>query len=70
VPPDDALSLTDALIETHRLYGVVPPYHVAWRAVVAGEIPAARVGRVYRVSRAVLPKLAALARPRPEQPAA
>ena len=59
----DDLELPEALRETRALHGAAPSYHVLWRAVVEGRVPAGRLGNRYTVKRTDLPQVAALARP-------
>lgn len=51
------VTLTD-LPRALRAYGVQASYQQCWRAVVAGDVPAARDGSKWRVAEADLPCIA------------
>ena len=51
------LSLTDTAVAL-RKFGVRTTYQHVWRAVIAGEIPAKKVGKKWKVLQADLPSIA------------
>ena len=57
VKMNDLLSLTDTAVAL-REFGLRPTYQHVWRAVVAGDIPAQKVGKKWKVMPADLPSIA------------
>lgn len=51
------VTLTD-LPRALRTYGVQTSYQQCWRAIVAGDVPAQRVGSKWRIAEADLPRIA------------
>ena len=55
VAPSDETDLPDVLRELRKQCGLDTTYSRLWRGIVEGRVPAVRVGKRYRVSRANYP---------------
>jgi hypothetical protein len=54
----DDLLISDALLKLRQQHGLRVSYSKLWTAVVAGDVPAYRVGERWRINPADLPRIA------------